>query len=104
MAGTVMGRKKRDREDDGGDDDGDAKGVLAKGAKIEVGAAARDAGVTEKKTPVLATQLPKASLPVPPAPTPAKPTSDWRVYYDQLGRPYYHNSVTGVTQWTPPVV
>ena len=33
---------------------------------------------------------------------PRPPVSDWRVYYDPMGRPYYHNSVTGQTQWTPP--
>ena len=30
------------------------------------------------------------------------PASAWRVYYDQMGRPYYHNASTGQTQWTPP--
>ena len=30
------------------------------------------------------------------------PASDWKVYYDTSGRPYYHNAKTGVTQWTPP--
>jgi hypothetical protein len=30
------------------------------------------------------------------------PSSAWRVYYDQMGRPYYHNATTGQTQWTPP--
>ena len=33
---------------------------------------------------------------------PRPPVSDWRVYYDPMGRPYYHNGVTGQTQWTPP--
>jgi len=36
---------------------------------------------------------------------PAAPAAaDWRVFYDQQGRPYYHNSATGQTQWTPPTV
>ena len=26
----------------------------------------------------------------------------WLVYYDNLGRPYYHNAKLGKTQWTPP--
>jgi len=26
----------------------------------------------------------------------------WVMYYDKLGRPYYHNKVTGKTQWTVP--
>ena len=30
------------------------------------------------------------------------PSSAWRVYYDPMGRPYYHNPATGQTSWTPP--
>tara|TARA_B110000238_G_scaffold189526_1_gene221720 strand:- start:5499 stop:5879 length:381 start_codon:yes stop_codon:yes gene_type:complete len=36
------------------------------------------------------------------APGAPPPPSAWRVYYDQMGRPYYHNAGTGQTQWTPP--
>mgnify|MGYP002636165698 FL=1 len=28
----------------------------------------------------------------------------WLVYYDNVGRPYYHNAKLGKTQWTPPDV
>lgn len=26
----------------------------------------------------------------------------WVMYYDKLGRPYYHNKLTNKTQWTAP--
>ena len=28
----------------------------------------------------------------------------WVMYYDKLGRPYYHNKLTNKTQWTAPTV
>lgn len=31
-----------------------------------------------------------------------KKKDGWLVYYDNLGRPYYHNAKLGKTQWTPP--
>jgi|TARA_X000000368_G_scaffold417725_1_gene414933 hypothetical protein len=31
-----------------------------------------------------------------------KDSGGWLVYYDNLGRPYYHNAKLGKTQWTPP--
>ena len=97
--GDGDGKKKRSREDGDGDGDG---GKEAKGAKVEKakekdgGEGAKDGGEDEAKA--------AAAPAAPGAPGAAAPASDWRVFYDNLGRPYYHNSVTGVTQWTPPVV
>lgn len=31
------------------------------------------------------------------------PVSSWQVHYTGEGRPYYHNPVTGSTQWEAPL-
>lgn len=111
-AGDKVG-KKRSRDDGGGG--GDREGGFGRqnvSAKTEAASAAGGGAYVqtvsggEKSRSAPAAQLPKvpAPVPVPPALASAQPASAWRVYYDQLGRPYYHNSVTKVTQWTPPVV
>jgi len=28
----------------------------------------------------------------------------WVMFYDKIGRPYYHNKALGKTQWTPPTL
>mmetsp|Transcript_23700 Transcript_23700/g.58593 ORF Transcript_23700/g.58593 Transcript_23700/m.58593 type:complete len:534 (-) Transcript_23700:41-1642(-) len=46
----------------------------------------------------------EAIQPYPPtqATPPAAPPSPWREYFTHEGRPYYHNQMTGVTQWDRP--
>ena len=35
-------------------------------------------------------------------PTPSRPTDDWSEYFTPEGKAYYHNKVTGATQWDEP--
>mmetsp|Transcript_16635 Transcript_16635/g.22930 ORF Transcript_16635/g.22930 Transcript_16635/m.22930 type:complete len:178 (+) Transcript_16635:78-611(+) len=50
--------------------------------------------------PVVAAPAPVAAAPVKAAiPAAAGP---WKTYYDNLGRPYYHNAATGKTVWDMP--
>mmetsp|Transcript_70972 Transcript_70972/g.154221 ORF Transcript_70972/g.154221 Transcript_70972/m.154221 type:complete len:393 (-) Transcript_70972:54-1232(-) len=46
-----------------------------------------------------------ASFGQPPPPTAPPPAhlSPWRCYYTAAGLPYYHNHITGVTQWEAPL-
>uniref|UniRef100_A0A7S0XDR1 WW domain-containing protein n=2 Tax=Mantoniella antarctica TaxID=81844 RepID=A0A7S0XDR1_9CHLO len=120
--GADGGAKKRGREDAGREDEtGKGARTEAAGATSALSAALNAAAsglmpgppatyghAQLSRGPVVAAVPVSAPMPVPPPPppviAPAAPASAWRVYYDQLGRPYYHNSASGVTQWTPPVV
>ena len=80
--------KKREREEDEQGDD-EEKHVKVKEQKTDAAddEVKVDEGSESKETSTAAAD-PNAGA--------------WRVFYDQLGRPYYHNTVTSVTQWTAP--
>ena len=82
------GKAAKDGKKDSGDDDGDGDedGGNKKRARDDDDA---DEGDDEEKAAKAKKEAPA-------------PASDWKVYYDTSGRPYYHNAKTGVTQWTPP--
>jgi len=50
----------------------------------------------------LAQPPPPAAVPPPPETPPPAHLTPWRMYKTVAGLPYYHNSVTGVTQWDCP--
>mmetsp|Transcript_39264 Transcript_39264/g.113343 ORF Transcript_39264/g.113343 Transcript_39264/m.113343 type:complete len:391 (-) Transcript_39264:114-1286(-) len=47
-------------------------------------------------------KLPASQPPPPSTPAPMHLMSSWRCYQTEAGLPYYHNHLTGVTQWERP--